>query len=99
YITGGYIEKIVIYNKTNKKNNKAHKLNEKQLDAFKRNIELIKKKEINLILVFAPITKNQYSSYTNPKYYDSLMNTYGKYYNFNEMMKLNDTNIFMTTTI
>ncbi|HLV40544.1 hypothetical protein [Xanthomarina sp.] len=94
YIPGGYIEKEVSYYKPNKINNKALNLNEKQLDAFKRNIELIKKKEINLILVFAPITKNQYSSYTNPKYYDSLMNTYGKYYNFNEMMNLNDTQHF-----
>jgi hypothetical protein len=93
YISGGYVEKEVKYYKhqiTKEKN--EWKFNPKQIKKFEENISLIKRKNINLILVYAPFTKSLYNSYTNNNYVDSLMESYGlPYYNFNELMLLDDS--------
>ena len=61
---------------------------------FEQIVKTIKEKEIELILVYAPITKKHYETYSNNKYYDSLMSSYGNYYNFNEIMNLEDSSHF-----
>lgn len=91
YISGGYVEKEISYFKTQNYPNKEITLNNKQVSAFENILETLRHKEIEYILVYAPISKNLYSSYTNNKYYDSLMSSYGNYYNFNKIMRLNDS--------
>ena len=64
---------------------------EDQLKAFNRVLKKLDQSKINYILVQAPITKAKYSSILNNAYFDSLMQTKGKYYNFNEIIKLDDS--------
>jgi len=51
----------------------------------------LKKRGVDVILVYAPIPKVSYNSYTNQEYFDSLMTTYSDYINFNETISLNDS--------
>lgn len=97
YISGGFVEKEISYYEPQELKEKELTLDKKQLKAFERNINLLKEKEINFLLVFAPITKGRYSTYTNNDYYDSLMKSYGKYYNFNEIVRLEDSLHFYDT--
>jgi hypothetical protein len=97
YIPGGFVETQVqhyTYQTISKKQD--WKLNQKQIETFQENISLLKKKNIKIILVYAPITKALYGSYTNNSYVDNLMNSYGlPYYNFNELMEHDDSLDFM----
>ena len=51
-------------------------------------------KNIKVILVYAPITKIRYNSYSNNEKFNKLMEKYGKVYNFNNILNLDDTNDF-----
>jgi hypothetical protein len=91
YISGGYIEKKIGYYKPKNIAKQPIIIDKKQLDAFEDIIYEIKNRNIELVLVYAPISKNLYSSYTNNHYFDGLMMKHSEYYNFNSMIKLNDT--------
>lgn len=94
YFTGGYVEKEISYYQPVKLPKKEIKPKKSQLISFDQTVNIIKENNIELILVYAPITKDLYSSYTDNKYFDSLMKTYGNYYNFNELMNLEDSLYF-----
>ena len=66
-------------------------MNRKQLNQFEDVVNEIKKRDIELVLVYAPIPRVYYSKFTNNNYFDSLMLTYSEYYNFNEILNLNDS--------
>lgn len=91
YVSGGYVEKDLRYFKHIDHSPKEYEFNEDQLTAFKEIIEMIRQKKIRLILVYAPITPSLYNSYTNNEVFDSLMNSHGEYYNFNEIVSLDDS--------
>lgn len=91
YVENGFVEKQMKYYIPQSIENNKIVLKKNQLKSFEQILNIIKKKNIKLLLVYAPITKNLYSSYTNTKYYDSLMISHGKYYNFNEIMDLKDS--------
>lgn len=92
YIKGGFVEsKLKYFTTIPKLPTKDIQLESKQLKAFESCISEIKKRNIKLILVYAPITKNLYSSYTNKSVFDSIMQAHATYLNFNEIMQLNDT--------
>lgn len=93
YISGGFVEKKIKYYKyENISKIDVWKLNKKQIEKFEENIALLEQKKIKIILVYAPITKALYNSFTNNIYIDSLMNSYGlPYYNFNQLMQLDDS--------
>ena len=91
YISGGYVEKDMGFYNPVELEKKKIEINEQQFETFKEIIQLLKEKGIDIILVFAPITKSNYSRHTNILEFDSIMSSYSKYYNFNEMMSLNDS--------
>ena len=43
------------------------------------------------MLVYAPIPKANYNSFSNNTYFDSIMKSYAPYYNFNETISLIDS--------
>lgn len=98
YIAGGFVEREMHYydSKTKDiKNTKDTTVNyrEDQLKALDDIITLIKEKDIELILMNAPVTSYAYNSYT-PKQkeeFDDLMRSYGNYIDFNTVLKLNDS--------
>lgn len=91
YIYGGYVEREISFFKPIPFEKNKMKLNTLQLKSFDRIINYFKSKNINLILVYAPVTKAKYDSYINTKEYESFMNSYGEFYNFNKMLKLKDS--------
>lgn len=91
YISGGFVEKEIRYFNPKDFSVNKIKLNKNQMEVFSDIVKLLKDRNIELILVFAPITKAKYSKYTNINYFDSIMRNYSTYYNFNTSDFLNDT--------
>lgn len=91
YIEGGFAEYKDIYYKPSYIEKKVIIIPKNQMDAFEKCINKIKSKNIEVILVYAPISHNLYSSYANNEYFDNEMKKYSEYYNFNELINLTDT--------
>lgn len=93
YIPGGYVQKDLAYHSpgTAELYPKELDLNPDQLKAFEDVISIIDEHDIEMVLVQAPITQVNYKSFLNYDDFDELMENYGPYYNFNELMNLDDS--------
>ncbi len=91
YITGGFVEKEMNYYAPTKMDTLSWIYNEKQFEAFEQILTDLKAANINIILVYAPITSSYYNSITNSEAFDSRMMQMGTYYNFNKILTLNDS--------
>ncbi|MFC4632532.1 hypothetical protein ACFO3O_01335 [Dokdonia ponticola] len=98
YISGGFVEREMKYfdPKTEKKlKTKDITVNYRkdQLKAFEDIINLIQARDIELILINAPVTSYAYNSYTlkQKKQFDDLMSSYADYIDFNTVLKLQDS--------
>ena len=91
YVSNGFVETNSASFPSNNYKKQEYQFNSKQFIHFEKVLELLKKENIQVILIQAPITKKLYNSYTNNAFFDAKMNTYGKYYNFNELIELNDS--------
>ncbi|MBX3254707.1 MAG: hypothetical protein KF862_11250 [Chitinophagaceae bacterium] len=93
YIPGGYVEKKAEAPKSAvlKQSPWRYDLNPLQVQAFENIIASIKKNNIRLILLQAPITKKLYQSFNKKEEFDKKMRGYGEYYNFNEILNLDDS--------
>ena len=91
YVSGGYVEKEISFAKPMSFEPNTILLNENQLESFLELVNMIKKKNIDLLLVFAPIPPSNYQAYTNTPYFDSIMSSYARYINFNELISLDDS--------
>lgn len=94
YISGGFVQK-----KDNEFKSRDYIINnedivEYQYESLLEIVQESKKRDIQLIFVFAPMTSSMYNQYTNPEAFDSLMNTFTDYYNFNKIMDINNLNYF-----
>lgn len=92
YVSGGFVEKklehfyYITYKPT------KWEFSKEQFRIFGNILDSIKKEtHSKVILVYAPITPNLYNSYTNNDAFDSIMNGYGTYYNFNKLLRLDDS--------
>jgi len=93
YISGGFVEKQtkgfiaeVIHD--------PYDLNEAQLLAFRKIVDIVNLHNIELILVQAPVTDANYSNFSDHKTFDALMRSCADYYNFNEILDLEDSLYF-----
>ena len=91
YIAGGYVEKEMLHYKIKSHKNKNWSFNDSQLSEFEANVTMIRSANVDLILVWAPVTSSLYSSYQNKIGFDSMMSSYSTYYNFNEILQLDDS--------
>jgi len=91
YIKGGYVMKQKEYYKHRKHEPRAWEFRDDQFKALERIIKLTEEQQIELIFIQAPITESLYSAHTNNKEFDELMQNYGTYYNFNNLMTLDDS--------
>ncbi|ARV05985.1 hypothetical protein BTO04_04390 [Polaribacter sp. SA4-10] len=94
YISGGYVEKEIGFYQPTEFEKKEISLRDYQLESFSEIVQMVKNKNIELILVYAPIPSANYISYSNNHYFDSIMRRYSEYYNFNEILTLNDSLYF-----
>jgi hypothetical protein len=90
YIEGGFVEKKLQYFEPTEFDKEAWHFNDQQLKSFEKALLLIKERNIPFILVQAPITQAKYQSITNNSEFDDKIKKYGVYYNFNELIELND---------
>jgi hypothetical protein len=66
-----------------------------QFSVFREIVQFVKSKNIRLVLVYAPITSSLYNSYINNDSFDSIMKSFGpEYYNFNQLLNLEDSIYF-----
>ena len=93
YIGNGFVESYKIYEGDLKSKIKDQKLilKTEQLNKLDEVIQMLKARNIKFYLIQAPITKKKYKSFLNNKEVDSIFNSKGKYFNFNELLKLNDS--------
>lgn len=91
YISGGYVKKkLSFYQPTEFKKNEIS-MKDYQLESFSEIVQMLKNRNIELVLVYAPIPSVNYKSYSNNNYYDSIMKRYSSYYNFNGLVSLDDS--------
>lgn len=91
YIPGGFVERKLEYFDRTPRPKQALKFDEQQFKWFEKNLQLLKERNIDYILVQAPYPKATYNSFTNLDGFDKRMETYGEYYNFNKVMNLDDS--------
>lgn len=91
YIDGGFVEIKLIYYKHESFDTKKWVYRNELFESFQRIIKELNKRDIAVIFVQAPVTSDLYNSYENNKDFDNEMIKYGTYYNFNEILNLNDT--------
>ena len=94
YIKGGFVERELSFYKKPTKNYSSkttYSFNGLQLSTFKSILKMLKQKNINYILVQAPITKTLFNRYSNNNYVDSVYKSLGVYYNFNTIVDFNDS--------
>jgi hypothetical protein len=95
YISGGYIESELAYYQSKVYPKSKWIINPTQLDEFEKTIQLFKEKRVNYVLVNVPFTSLLYNSYSNNVEFDSIMSNYGRYYNYNGMIALDDSLHFL----
>jgi len=91
YISGGYVENELAFFGYKNYNKKKWEFNNKQFKSFRDIIEILNRREINYILIQAPITSALYSSYLNNNEFDNKISKLGKYFNFNVLIQLDDS--------
>lgn len=91
YITGGFVEKIKSDFKPKSSKKQELHFNKNQLEVFQKNIKSLENQGAKVFLVQAPITSDYYKKFSNLSEFDSLMNNFGEYYNFNKMVNLTDS--------
>lgn len=91
YISGGYVEREISYFRHKKGREKEWRIDDEQFAHFAKVIDMFNKRNIPVVLVNAPITSGQYKSYTNNREIDQKIGQFAPYYNFNELMSLDDS--------
>lgn len=91
YIPGGFVEKELQFYKKDTHLIQKWELRKEQFEAFGKIDSILKTKDIKLVYVNAPITPSLYKSYTNNHEFDSIIDSYGTYYNFNEILTMDDS--------
>lgn len=91
YIKGGYVMKNVEHYEHRQHEARSWEFRNDQFKAFERIIKLAEEQQVELVFVQAPITKSLYAAYTNNPAFDEKMKNYGTYYNFNNLMHLDDS--------
>ncbi|MFK8008970.1 MAG: hypothetical protein AB8H03_21590 [Saprospiraceae bacterium] len=91
YISGGFVEKLKSDFKQKPSKTQQLIFKKKQLTVFPKNIESLTANGTKVYLVQAPITSDYYNSFSNLSEFDSLMNSYGEYSDFNNLIELTDS--------
>jgi len=91
YIPHGFVERKISYYKTNDYDSELIEILPEQLEAFKQCIELCMERGIAYKLLYTPMASDNFHSYSNNDYFDSVMTELGTYENLNGKLPLTDT--------
>ncbi len=96
YIDGGFVEKRIKYNKNLNQNFSSEwVMRNDQLNEFKKNINILKKRRVPYLLVRVPLTQTSYQARENNLYIDSLFSSEGSFINFQNKVELSDSLDFL----
>jgi hypothetical protein len=91
YVGGGYVERTLGYYRAAPLSGSMLQFNVQQLEALRLCRMEIEKRNSQLLLVFAPVSKHLYTTYLNIDTMDAAMKQLGDYYNFNGQLSLVDS--------
>jgi hypothetical protein len=91
YIEGGFVEREMEYFSPKHFDQQKWQWKDYQFEAFEDILQMIRKRDIELYLVQAPITNVFRESFTNKAEFNNKMRIYDNYYDFNELVDLNDS--------
>jgi hypothetical protein len=94
YHTGGYVERKLSYYNVEKFEIDSWNFNTELFKEFDQIIELLQKRNIEFVLVQAPLSPDYYFSHSNNEEFDQIMEKQGTYYNYNQLMKWDNTKHF-----
>jgi hypothetical protein len=91
YIPHGFVERKISYYKPKQYEPEAIEILPEQRDAFEKCISLCKERGIAYKLLYTPMASDNFKSYSNNEYFDSVMTCLGSYENLNGKLPLEDT--------
>ena len=95
YISGGYVATDVDFQKEYEiPDSVIIELKPFQLKALQKMVKYLKANNTPFILVQAPINERMYQSFKNTAEFDEKMAEYGPYYNYNEMVELQNPDLY-----
>ncbi len=90
YVSGGFVERSLA-NFTPKPFDKTSwTFQDRQFAAFERSLRFLKRRGVPVILVRAPTTQVWREAHVNDDDFNARMASYGTFWNFNELLQLND---------
>jgi len=100
YVCGGYVEdRLIKYvSPTNHPDSLRWEFKKNQLDFFSLTCDLLNAKGIKTYLIQSPISPSFYNTHVNNGEFDRLMGCFGDYYNYNELIKLDENQHFLDET-
>ena len=87
YHIGGYVERKLSYYQVEEFQEEKWDFNYDIFSELEETIDILKSKDINYVLVQAPLSPAFYFSHSNNQEFDDKINKLGTYYNYNELMK------------
>lgn len=94
YITGGFVEKELSYYEAEAHPAWEWAMTGEQKEAFDEVITLLKERGVQVVLVQTPVTSKRYKSCKNRENFEAFISNYGKLYDFNKSLDLNDQTDF-----
>jgi hypothetical protein len=91
YIHGGYVHKKITHYKPQELEKRTIELSNEQLAIFELILNKLDQRGVTTLLVYTPISPSSYNRYLNNDQFDSTMSNYATYYNFNEIIGLDDS--------
>lgn len=91
YISGGFVERDLSYNKSLTASSRHAELLPEQLKAFEELLELLRTRGVEYMLVQAPTTTARYNSISNREELEAYLQEQGQYVNFNNRLSLSDS--------
>lgn len=93
YIRSGFVEKDMKYYdlKPDYRIDTTCRCNAMQMMFLNKTVELLKKRDINYLLVEAPVPSVLYKSYDNHEQYSAKISEYGTFIDYNTRITLNDS--------
>ncbi|GAA4785505.1 hypothetical protein GCM10023231_11760 [Olivibacter ginsenosidimutans] len=94
YIPGGYVESNNVYKSDGIRKPDRYEITPKQIKAFKNVIAILKKRNIDFVIMQAPIPREKYKMVADADKVDSIFSRLGEYHNMNEVLSLPDSCFF-----
>jgi hypothetical protein len=91
YISGGFVERKMGHYHPEPLPKKEFDYREELFAVFDEILSMFNERNMEYVLIDAPTTRTLYNSYTNRQPFEEIMKSRGSYYDFNQLLNLNDS--------